>query len=96
MSREEIEGWMSKKPVKKGYEVAAGPDGAYLAEDESKKVYVVSFAAYVVWSMCDGDTTVQTMVERIAEGTELSHEEIKPVLIEILNALSQANLLSIP
>ncbi len=68
--------------------------GNFVVELDEERVYALSPAVYFVWSLCDGRTSVGTIVENIVQnaGSELDKEEIYRAVVEIIDRLTEAGL----
>ena len=92
MNYEEVK---SIKPIKKGQVIDHLEDqDAYIIQLDESKVYQVASIAYYVWEMCDGTKTVQDIVGEISKAANLSEEEVSGPIVQILEELSKAELIS--
>ncbi len=80
--------------VRRGVEL--GEDrGMYIVALSEEKVYGLSPAAYFVWALCDGSTTLGTIVENIAEHVpEKKVEALYTVVTKIIDELLEAGLVA--
>ena len=89
-----------KKPQRLGFSLGMEGENYIVALDESK-AYMLTAAAYYVWSLCDGSKTLKELIkymsEELSENTETPMKEeelIEPVTL-IVNQLSEAGLLKL-
>jgi len=81
--------------VKKGREVGFDEGGNPVVMVDEEHVYALSPAAYYIWSMCDGNTTVGTIVEDIATslGSEAGEmDRIYNAVVGIIDKLVEVGL----
>jgi len=78
--------------VRKGIEI--GQDkGMYIVALSEEKVFGLTPVAYFVWSLCDGSTTLGTIVESVAEQVpERKVEELYAIITKVIDELLEAGL----
>mgnify|MGYP001772533723 CR=1 FL=1 len=79
------------KPVRNGSFVGEEKESFYVMLNE-EEVYELSPLAYYVWALCDGETTVEAIVDRIVEEAGVPKEEAIPPLVLALEQLRDADL----
>ncbi len=92
-----------KKPSKKGEFLDMAEDGQnFIIKLSDDKVFEVHPVAYYVWSLCDGNTSVETIVDRIEEEikkepegsqSEITKDQLIEPVVTILNELEKASLI---
>ncbi len=80
--------------MKKGEEIGAEGETLLVALD-GERTYALSPAAYLVWSLCDGKTSVGDIVERIMQSLEgdVDEEWIYQAVITIIDRLAEVDLI---
>ena len=63
-------------------------------EDLEKRYSLDELGAFV-WDMCDGETTVRTMINRFAEKHRLSRKEAEISMVEYLKSLASKGIIGI-
>jgi hypothetical protein len=82
---------LNSKPVKQGKSV--GMEGEdYIVALNDKDAYLLNPAAYYIWSLCDGNRSVEDIIAKVSEELMLSKEDVETPVIDILKALSENNL----
>ncbi|RLG85657.1 MAG: hypothetical protein DRO39_05100 [Thermoprotei archaeon] len=81
----------SSRYLKQGEELGVEQGGVLIAI-AGEKVYAVTPAAYYVWRMCDGSTTVGQIIDDIVSSTKLSREDVKAAVSTIIQQLLSAGL----
>jgi len=81
----------SKKPLKQGRFIGEEGDRFYVALSE-EEVYELSPVVYYVWLMCDGEHTVEEILDKLSEDVEISREELVKPLTLVFDSLHKANL----
>ncbi|MCY0849159.1 PqqD family protein [Sulfuracidifex metallicus] len=94
-----------KKPTKKGEFLEMAEDGQnFMIKLGDDKVFEVHPIAYYVWSLCDGSTSVENIVNKIEEElkkesedegkeNEINKEQLIQPVVTILNELEKASLI---
>jgi len=80
-----------RKPLRQGQFVGEEGDRFYVALSE-EEVYELSPVVYYIWLMCDGEHTVEQILDRFSEEAEMSREELVKPLLLVLDSLSRVNL----
>ncbi|QKR00493.1 PqqD family protein [Metallosphaera tengchongensis] len=85
-----------KKPRREGEYIEKSEDGEKfiikLAED---RVYEVAAVAYYIWAMCDGDKTVNDIIQEISKEAQIEEDQIRAPIVAVLEQLQEAALISI-
>ncbi len=78
---------------RKGTELGIDKGNFIVAIDE-EHAYALSPAVYYVWSLCDGQTSVGTIVENLVQniGSEATEEEVYQAVITIIDKLAEVDL----
>jgi len=90
----------SKKPLRHGSSVSMEGENFIVALDENK-VFSLTPGAYYVWIKCNGEKTVEELVNDISKElgenpeTAMSINELKTPVTEIIHQLMDAGLLSL-
>ncbi len=83
------------KPLKKGQVIDHLEDqDSYVIKLDEERIYQVAAIAYYVWEMCDGNRTVQDIVTEISRAANLKEDEVSGPVVQILEELSKAELIS--
>ena len=89
-----------KKPQRLGFSIGMEGENYIVALDENR-AYILTAAAYYVWSLCDGSRTLSELIKymskELSENTETPMKEeelIEPVTL-IVNQLSEVGLLKL-
>ncbi|BBG25412.1 PqqD family protein [Sulfuracidifex tepidarius] len=92
-----------RKPSKKGEFLDMAEDGQnFIIKLSDDKVFEVHPVAYYVWSLCDGNTSVETIVDKIEEEikkepegsqSEITKDQLIEPVVTILNELEKASLI---
>ncbi len=89
-----------KKPQRLGFSIGMEGENYIVALDENR-AYMLTAAAYYVWSLCDGSRTLSELIKymskELSENTETPMKEeelIEPVTL-IVNQLSEVGLLKL-
>jgi len=80
-----------KKPLKQGRFIGEEGDKFYIALSE-EEVYELSPVVYYIWLMCDGEHTVEEILDKLSEDVEISREELVKPLTLVFDSLYKANL----
>ncbi|MCY0859136.1 MAG: PqqD family protein [Sulfolobaceae archaeon] len=90
MKYEEVK---SNKPNKLGEFVDTTEDGAnYIVKLSEDKVYELAPIAYYIWNMCDGEKTVEDIVNEVSKEASLPVDQVKDPVVAILDELMKADL----
>ncbi len=99
----EFDEMKEKKPTKKGEFLDMAENGEnFIIKLGEDKVFEVHPVAYYVWSLCDGNTSVEAIVDKIeeeikkeSEGTqgEITKDQLITPVVTILNELEKASLI---
>ena len=87
-----------KKPKRLGASIGMEGENFIVALDE-EKVYSLTAGAYYVWSICDGQRTLEELVKNLSEElstnpeTAMTEEELKEPITVIITQLENAGLL---
>lgn len=82
------------KPQKHGEHV--GMEGEnYVVAVNDNEAYALNPAAYYIWTLCDGSRTVGDIIAKVADDLKLNVEDVEPPVETILEALSEAKLISV-
>lgn len=78
---------------RKGTELGIDKGNFIVAIDE-ERAYALSPAVYYVWSLCDGQTSVGTIVENLVQniGSETTEEEVYQAVVTIIDKLAEVDL----
>ncbi len=78
---------------RKGTELGIDRGNFIVAIDE-ERAYALSPAVYYVWSLCDGQTSVGTIVENLVQniGSETTEEEVYQAVVTIIDKLAEVDL----
>ena len=72
-------------------------DGEAVVYDELRgAVHHLNVSATIVWSLCDGDTSLDEMSRTIAEAFDLNVDDVRPQVSEVLDVFGRAGLLAAP
>ena len=63
-------------------------------EDMERRIALDEIGAYV-WDMCDGETTVRTMIGRFTDKYKLNRKEAEVSMVEYLRTLAKKGLIGI-
>lgn len=66
----------------------------YVIKVEEDKVYEVAPIAYYVWSLCDGNSTVDEIITKISSEAELSQDQVRDPVVMVISELANASLVS--
>jgi hypothetical protein len=97
LSYEEIK---ELKPKRLGSSVSMDGDNFVVAIDE-QKAYSLTPGAYYVWVKCDGEKTVEELINNISKElsenpeTAMTPDELKEPVTEILHQLADAGLINL-
>jgi hypothetical protein len=80
------------KFLKKG-NIAKSNENELLLVDENEKAYKVDQTIVVIWSMCDGNTTEEQIVDNLTKETKIKRTEIEKAISDILAKLEQVGLI---
>ncbi len=82
------------KPLKQGEHVGMEGENYVVAlgEDEA---YALNPAAYYIWTLCDGNRTVNDIINKVADDLKLEASEVESPVEAIIEALSEAKLVVI-
>jgi phosphatidylglycerophosphatase A len=84
------------KPQQMGELVDRSEDGEnYVIKLEEDKVYEVAPIAYYVWSLCDGNSTVDEIINKISTEAELAQDQVRDPVVMVINELVNASLVSL-
>lgn len=89
----------AKKPVKKGISVGMEGENYIVALDENI-AYTLTAGAFYVWSVCNGEKTVEELVNKLSEElsvdeeTAMSVDELKEPVTVIIGQLLEAGLIT--
>jgi hypothetical protein len=81
------------KPSRKGEFLGAEQDKFYVAVSE-EEVYELSPLAYYVWALCDGEHTVEDMVNDISENAKVEYDQVVEPLLIVLDEMKKAGLVA--
>jgi Coenzyme PQQ synthesis protein D (PqqD). len=81
------------KPSRKGEFLGAEQDKFYVAVSE-EEVYELSPLAYYVWALCDGEHTVEDMVNDISENAKVEYDQVVEPLLIVLDEMKKAGLVT--
>ena len=90
----------SRKPLRQGSSVSMEGENYIVALDKDK-VFSLTPGAYYVWVKCNGEKTVEELVNDISKElgenpeTAMSIEELKAPVTEIIHQLMDAGLLTL-
>ncbi len=87
-----VENLGEKKPLRKGTPVGKGEEG-YIVSLNDEHAYSLNPAAFYVWLLCDGELTVNEIIDKIAKSTGLERSELEEPVKYIVNELVKVNLL---
>uniref|UniRef100_A0A7J3QE13 PqqD family protein n=1 Tax=Ignisphaera aggregans TaxID=334771 RepID=A0A7J3QE13_9CREN len=79
---------------KKGTEIGVDKGDFVIAVDE-ERAYALAPAVYYVWSMCDGETTIGSIIENLAKSIEeeIDTTTLYNAVVDIIDRLVEVNLL---
>jgi len=80
-----------KKPLKQGRFIGEEGGRFYVALS-GEEVYELSPVVYYIWLMCDGEHTVEEILDKLSEEVEISREELVKPLTLVFDSLHRANL----
>lgn len=81
-----------KKPMRQGVFVGEEDEKFYVAKSE-EEVYELSALAYYVWLICDGESTVEKLAERMSHEINVDINEVIEPLTTALNSLHEVGLI---
>jgi len=81
-----------EKFVRNGTAVGKGEEGYIVSLDE-EHAYSLNPAAFYVWLLCDGELTVNEIIDKIAKSTGLERSELEEPVKLIINELVKVSLL---
>jgi hypothetical protein len=84
----------NSKPMRNGELINQEGENYYIKISDDK-VYEVAPVAYYIWYMCDGNSTVDQIIERISKEANLSIEQLHDPVYTIIRELLKAELISI-
>ncbi len=64
-------------------------------EDRSDKVHILNASASVIWQLCDGDRTVQQVIEDVAAVYEKSEGELSETVTRLIADLVSQRLIEV-
>lgn len=69
--------------------------GDFIVAATPEKVYALAPAVYYIWSSCDGETTVGSIVEALKQGlgTAVDADTLYEAVVDIIDRLVEADLL---
>jgi hypothetical protein len=68
--------------------------GEFIVALDEEKVYALAPVVYYVWAKCDGETTVGSIVEDLAQYVEEATEDmVYGAVVDIIDKLLEVNLL---
>jgi len=79
---------------RKGVEVGVDK-GDFIVAISEEKAYALSPAVYYIWSLCDGETSIGTIVENLMQnlGSEVNIEDVYKAVITIIDKLAEVDLI---
>ncbi|MEM1644732.1 MAG: PqqD family protein [Ignisphaera sp.] len=78
---------------KKGVEFGV-EGGEFLVAADEEKIYALAPVVYYVWSKCDGETTVGSIVEELTEYVEDANKDVVyNAVVDIIDRLVEVGLL---
>ncbi|ADI32132.1 PqqD family protein [Staphylothermus hellenicus] len=80
------------KPLRQGVFLGEEDEKFYVAKSE-KEAYELSALAYYVWLLCDGEHTVNEILERMSSDIKVEQSEVIEPLVLSLHSLSHAGLI---
>jgi PqqD family protein of HPr-rel-A system len=69
-------------------------DEIVLIKDDGKATHVLNKTAAAIWEMCDGEHNLDEIANRMCERFDVSFEEVRGDIEEIIDRLMQAGILS--
>ena len=81
-----------EKFVRNGTAMGKGDEGYIVSLDE-EHAYSLNPAAFYVWLLCDGELTVDEIIDKIAESTGLKRDDLEEPVRLIINELVKVSLL---
>lgn len=83
-----------KKPLRKGQEL--GEQDQYIViANEKEEVYGLTPAIFYIWQMCDGNKTVEDIVEHVSKEAEIEASKLQEPIATIITQLYEAELVSL-
>lgn len=82
-----------KKPLKSNKVKIIDHLGTLYATIDGNSMWKLDYASYNVWKVCDGNRTVDELVNDLAKEIGHKPEDVKSVVEKILNQLSELNFL---
>ncbi|ARM75152.1 PqqD family protein [Acidianus manzaensis] len=93
MNFEEIK---DKKPQKVGEFLDKAENGEnYIIKLSEDKIYEVAPIAYYIWAMCDGEKTVNQIVDEVSKEANIEFDQLKDPISAVLDQLQQASLITL-
>lgn len=93
MSYEDIK---DRKPRREGEYMDKSEDGEkYIIKLSEDKIYEVAAVAYYIWAMCDGDRTVDQIIQEISKEAQIEEDQIRGPIVAVLEQLQEASLITI-
>ncbi|EZQ10793.1 MULTISPECIES: PqqD family protein [Acidianus] len=85
-----------RKPQKSGEFIDKAEEGDnYIIKLSEDKVYEVAPIAYYIWAMCDGEKTVNDIVEEVSKEANIEFDQLKDPIVQVLEQLQQATLITL-
>lgn len=82
------------KPVRRGEFIGIEKEKFYIQVSE-EEVYELSPLAYYIWSLCDGEHSVEDIAHDISENAEVAYHEVIEPLVIVLEELKKAGLVAV-
>lgn len=83
-----------KKPLRQGIFVGEEGEKFYVAKNE-QEIYELSALVYYVWLICDGEHTVEQLVERMSKDIQVDKNELLEPILLALEGLSKVDLIKL-
>lgn len=80
------------KPLRQGIFLGEEGEKFYIAKSE-EEVYELSALAYYVWLLCDGEHTVDDIIDKMSNDIKIERSEVIEPLVLALDSLSHAGLI---
>lgn len=82
------------KPVRNGEFIGIEREKFYIQLSE-EEIYELSPLAYYIWSLCDGEHSVENIAQDISTNAEIAFHEVVEPLVIVLEELKKAGLVTI-
>lgn len=82
-----------KKPLKSRKVKIIDHLGTLYATIDNTSMWKIDYPSYNVWKVCDGKRTVDELVNDLAKEIGHKPEDVRPVVENILNQLTELNFL---